>query len=129
MKTSKPSKTKKVEAVVKDNNDDDSLFGNPNICIDMMKNKEALKANGVELFVSKIIQYKSRHTTSVFVAFSPPENTFYTKDEFLRIVCSTMHNLVHPEMEIPNWITTIEDMKVRKEQHGVESLIIQADWQ
>ena len=33
-----------------------------------------------------------------------------------------MHDLVNPGMKIPNWITIIKDVKVRKEQHDVKSL-------
>ena len=96
LKTPILSKMKKARDVVKDDDDNDSLFGNPNICNDMIKNKEMLEERSVELFVSKRMQDKSCETTLVFVAFSPPKNSFHVKDEYFRIICSTQHNLVHP---------------------------------
>jgi len=100
-----------------DDDEDNDLFGDPNICTNMMKNKEALQAECSEVCMSKRMHDKSSKTTSVFVAFSPPKNTFYIKDEYLRIGCSTMHHIVHPSMEILNLITTIKDVQVQKEQH------------
>jgi len=43
---------KKAKDVVKDDDDDDSLFGDPHICNDMTKNEEALEVKSVELFLS-----------------------------------------------------------------------------
>ena len=64
------------EDVNDDDEDDDDLFGDPNICTSMMKNKEALEAECVEVFVSKRMHDNSSKTTSVFVAFSLLKNTF-----------------------------------------------------
>jgi len=62
-----------------DHDEDDDLFGDPNICTNMMKNQEALEVECVEVFVSKRMHDNSSKTTSVFVAFSPPKSTFYIK--------------------------------------------------
>ena len=61
---------------VNDDDEDDDLFGDPNICTNMMKNNKAPEAECVEVFVRKRMHDNSSKTTSVFVAFSLLKNTF-----------------------------------------------------
>ena len=104
-----------------DDDDDDSLFGDPGICEEMNQRKMEQDMKPVDLHVSKHMYHTVDGTVSVLVVFGAPGPTFYAKDDHQKYVCSLMHKKMHPGAEIPNWLSTIIGMKIRKEQHGLES--------
>ena len=123
-KTGKPIKKNDLDGSEKDLSDDDSVdFGDPTMLDNLNKQVKEDSRSLFSVFVSPqyhdVIGEKLVHC----VSFGKPNATFYLKAPHQKAVLTWLHskkklgNVNH----VPKWIETLEDIKVRNIEHGLES--------